>query len=338
MCIDSFDPDQNPNERKKFFVIDRNFKSSFVTDQLGRSKMKSNTSYKNVKKESVQPFQKSSTTNPSTPSKPTNEKNLDEESKNPTTIFLTDKDNEIRKEDTVKLVEYNGHITDKQTWPDIFKNEYEKLFWNAQNIYDEEMKDEDDDDEENYFSEYQLDEEDKSVNKQNNVNSFNRIENAVSKVPSKTNVNRKASRSHSKLRTVNNVNKSLSDPIVVKNSVDKYDFVHFLNTVTSRPQTPLVKPVNTSIHDNTSTTKDDNWPNFSYHRVTVSPKEEFKNLSRAFIVVSEIAPKNNVTVATNVNTVGDKNHDRERVLKPVESESHQGTEARLFNSEVNLSD
>lgn len=178
--------------------------------------MKSNTSYKNVKKESVQPFQKSSTTNPSTPSKPTNEKNLDEESKNPTTIFLTDKDNEIRKEDTVKLVEYNGHITDKQTWPDIFKNEYEKLFWNAQNIYDEEMKDEDDDDEENYFSEYQLDEEDKSVNKENNVNSFNRIENAVSKVPSKTNVNRKASRSHSKLRTVNNVNKSLSDPIVVK--------------------------------------------------------------------------------------------------------------------------
>lgn len=305
---------------------------------MGKSKIiKSNTSQDDVKKQSNHIFLKPSTTKkPFTTSKSTTKNKKDPPTKKPKTISESERDNEIRKDKVNnRHIEYTGHITDtKQVWPDIFKNEYEKLFWNAQNIYDEEMSDEDDDYEENYFSEYQLDEEDKSVNNnQNNVNNINRINKAVSKVTSKTNVNRKESaRSNSKLGSVNNnVNNSTSDLNVVNNAVDnnKYDFVHFLKSVTGRP---VRTPVNSSRHDNNSAAKDDNWPNFSYHRVTVNPnKEKFKNLSKAFIVVSEISPRNNVTIIkTNMNNVADENHESERRMKSTESES-QRTESIVHN-------
>lgn len=187
---------------------------------------------------------------------------------------------------------------EKPVWPDIFKNEYEKLFWNAENIYDDEMSNEDDEDEENYFSEYQWDEEDKSVkNNNNNVNNFNRFNKFSSR---KNNVNRKGThRTNSKPSYVNNaVNvKSINDLSVVNNIVNKnnkYEFVHFL----SRAVTSTVRPV-ANVTNNVQ--KDDNWPNFSYHRVTVNPnKEKFKNNSKAFIVVSEISPKNNSTISETI--------------------------------------
>ncbi|XP_026675691.1 putative uncharacterized protein DDB_G0272516 [Diaphorina citri] len=312
-------------------VVTKSFSS--VTDQLGKSKTKSNVSHDKANDNLKEHLTKSSTSTTPCPTTDKSSTRYETPTTNPT-LYESRAENEInqdRKEVTEKETnDEKENPNSKPTWPDIFKNEYEKLFWNAENIYDEEMSDEDDEDEENYFSEYQWDEEDKSVN--NNVNSLNSDEDASK--ASKTNVNRKENRENiniSKASRVNNVNNGVNN---------KYEFVHFLNSaITSTVRTVVTNVTNHNDvqkdnGDNTGA-RDDNWPNFSYHRVTVNPKEKFKNLSKAFIVVSEISPKHNETITkSNENSI--QNHSHETHMKVLQRGEDSVRKESVAESETSL--